>query len=58
MPIPTTSRLPIPKDESEFESITAYVLRVIYPNRDFQKYGCRGQVKYGIDVKTVDGGAI
>ena len=56
MPISTTSKLPIPKDAYEFESITSDVLNVVYPARRLQRYGRQGQNQHGIDVRTIDKG--
>ncbi len=58
MPTSTTSKLPMPKDASEFESITVDILNAQYRDRNFQAYGRRGQKQYGIDVKTHDGGEL
>ena len=58
MPISTTSKLPIPKDAYEFESITVDVLNIVYPGRNLQRYGRQGQNQHGIDVRTIDKGEL
>lgn len=53
MPSAATINLPIPKDEYEFEQMTADVLTLKY-NTPFRPFGRRGQKQYGIDILSTE----
>src|SRR5262245_59635604 len=49
MPTPATSRVPLPKDDNEFEDIVVDALRVRFGNPSLVRFGRSGQNQHGID---------
>lgn len=56
MPTPSTARLPLPKDEDEFDSIVRDALALRFSDPSFKRYGRRGQNQNGIDGLAEDSG--
>lgn len=56
MPIPSTTRLPIPKSWDEFEDICADIFKEIWADPYAKRYGRSGQKQFGIDIVGIPHG--
>jgi hypothetical protein len=56
VPTPSTARLPLPKDEDEFDNIVRDALSLRLSDPSFKRYGRSGQNQHGIDGLAEESG--